>query len=158
MCSSDLMVNYPTGKVILTGGPECVILEYGWDNEPRVVRTSGKWSIRETLTMAQRVDLVIGPETGVLNSVAAEPVPKIVFLSHYTHENLTRDWVNVTPLASPNTTCAGRGANEAPACHMLHFGWANCTRDEETGTAQCQKDIPVGEVWSAVESVISKVG
>jgi hypothetical protein len=80
---------------------------------------------------------------------------KLVFLSHSTHENLTRDWVNTTPLWSANTTCAGRGANAAPACHVLHYGWADCTRDEETGTAQCQKDISVAQVWAAVSGVLN---
>lgn len=145
-----ILMEFPTARVVLTGGPDCVILEAGWDNEPRIVRRSGVWSIRETLSFCKEADLVIGPETGVLNSVACEPVAKVVFLSHSTHENLTRDWKNVTALWSKNTHCAGRGANAAPACHLLHYGWDNCTRDDETGTAQCQKDIGVEEVWQCV--------
>lgn len=145
-----ILMEFPTARVVLTGGPDCVILEAGWDNEPRIVRRSGVWSIRETLSFCKEADLVIGPETGVLNSVACEPVAKVVFLSHSTHENLTRDWKNVTALWSKNTHCAGRGANAAPACHLLHYGWDNCTRDDETGTAQCQKNISVEEVWQCV--------
>ena len=145
-----ILMEFPTARVVLTGGPDCVILEAGWDNEPRIVRKSGVWSIRETLSFCKEADLVIGPETGVLNSVACELVAKVVFLSHSTHENLTRDWKNVTALWGKNTHCAGRGANAAPACHLLHYGWDNCTRDNETGTAQCQKDISVEEVWQCV--------
>ena len=151
---ASIMLEYPTARVVLTGGPECVILEAGWENEPRILKKSGKWSMRETLSFAQVSDLVIGPETGVLNSMACEPMAKVVFLSHSTHENLTRDWTNTTPLWSKNTKCAGRGDNAAPACHVLHYGWSECTRDEETGTAQCQKDISVGEAWVAVRNAL----
>jgi ADP-heptose:LPS heptosyltransferase len=153
-----IMMAYPEARVILTGGYDCQILESGWENEKRVLRRSGEWSIRQTLSMAQVSDLVIGPETGVLNAVACEVVPKVVFLSHSTHENLTRDWTNVHPLYSKSTKCAGRGDNAAPACHTLHYGWTHGTRDEETGTAQCQKDIPAEDVWSVVHQILSVYG
>lgn len=152
---ASVMLEYPTAHVALVGGPECAMLEAGWENEPRILKLSGKWTIRQTLAFAQQCELVIGPETGVLNAMCCEPMAKIVFLSHSTHENLTRDWINTTPLWSANTTCAGRGANAAPACHILHYGWGDCTRDEETGTAQCQKDISVAQVWAAVSGVLN---
>lgn len=144
---AGLMLQYKDVDVVLCGGPEAVILEAGWEKEKRVKLTSGKWSIRQTLSFMQVADLVIGPETGVLNAAANEPMPKMVFLSHSTEENLTRDWVNTVSLWSKNTTCKGRGCNAAPACHQLHYGWDNCTKDEESGTAQCQVDITKEEVF-----------
>jgi ADP-heptose:LPS heptosyltransferase/predicted SAM-dependent methyltransferase len=143
-----LMVGYPNVTVVLVGGPECVILEQGWENEARVVCTSGKWSIRQSLTFLSFADLVIGPETGVLNAAANMEVPKIVTLSHSSHENLTRDWKNVTALEAKNTSCY--------PCHQLHFGWKHCKQDEETGTAACQADISAEAMWSAVTNVIDK--
>lgn len=153
---ASIMVEFPTARVVLTGGPECSMLECGWEKEPRILKRSGKWTMRETLSFCLQADLIIGPETGVLNAMCCEPMAKVVFLSHSTHENLTRDWHNTVPLASASTHCAGRGANAAPACHMLHFGWTDCTRDEETGTAQCQKDIPIDEVWAHVRRVLTE--
>jgi hypothetical protein len=50
--------------------------------------------VRETLALAQQMDLVIGPETGVLNAVCYEAMPKVAMLSHSSWENLTRHWVN----------------------------------------------------------------
>ena len=149
---ASLMLDYPTCRVVLTGGPECAILEAGWEHEPRILKRSGVWTMRQTLAFLAVADLVIGPETGVLNAASCMSVRKIVFLSHSTAENLTRDWLNCTALASSNTTCPGRGANSAPACHQLHYGWDHCKRDEETGTAQCQKDISGETVWSAVKA------
>jgi ADP-heptose:LPS heptosyltransferase len=151
---ASILVEFPTARIVLTGGPDCVLLEAGWENEQRILKKSGVWSIRETLSFCQEADLVIGPETGVMNAMACEPMAKVVFLSHSTHDNLTRDWVNTTPLWSENTTCAGRGANAAPACHMLHYGWSGCTRDDESGTAQCQKDISIGQAWGAVYNAL----
>ena len=149
-----LMLNYQDVDVVLCGGPEAALLEAGWEKEPRVHLTCGKWSIRQSLSFIAESDLVIGPETGVLNAACNEPMPKIVFLSHSTEENLTRDWVNTVSLSSKNTVCPGRGNNDAPACHMLHYGFENCAEDKRTGTAQCQVDITVEEVYEALEGLI----
>ena len=154
---ASIFVSFPDTAVMLVGGPECQILEAGWENEARVYRTCGKFSIRESLAMLEHADLVIGPETGVLNTACCMSMPKLVFLSHTTQENLTRDWVNVYPLASKSTECPGRGKNEAPACHMLHYGFQDCKRDEAAGVAQCQSDITVAEVWSAMETALNKI-
>ena len=151
-----LMLNYKDVDVVLCGGGEGEILEAGWEKEPRVHLTCGKWAIRQTLSFALEADLVIGPETGVLNSVACEPMPKIVFLSHSTEENLTRDWVETVSLQSKGTHCPGRGADSVPACHVLHYGWESCKKDEETGTAQCQVDISVEEVYFHLEQYIDR--
>jgi ADP-heptose:LPS heptosyltransferase/predicted SAM-dependent methyltransferase len=148
---ASVMVTHPDTHVVLVGGPEGVILEQGWENEPRVHRTCGKWSIRQSLAFLAECDVVIGPETGVLNAAACMDLIKIVFLSHSTHENLTRDWKNVISIESENTSCPGRGENAAPACHQLHYGWAHCKKHEESGVAQCQADITVDEVWEHVD-------
>jgi ADP-heptose:LPS heptosyltransferase/predicted SAM-dependent methyltransferase len=147
---AKIMLYHKDAHVVLVGGPECEMLEAGWENEPRIHKTCGKWGIRQTLSFLAECDLVIGGETGVLNAAACMDVPKIALLSHSTHENLTRDWKRVIPIASANTVCPGRGNNEAPACHQLHYGWDHCKRDETTGTAQCQADISVEAVWEAV--------
>ena len=148
---ASIMTHFDNVHVVLVGGADCQILEAGWENEPRVHAMSGKWKMRETLAFIDQCDLIIGPETGVLNAAACLDVSKIVFLSHSSHENLTRDWKNVIALSSEHTVCPGRGNNEAPACHLLHYGWDNCKKDEKTGTAQCQKDITIEEVWGHVD-------
>lgn len=152
---ASIMLSYRNVDVVLCGGPEAEMLEAGWENEKRVHKTCGKWSIRQTLSFLAEADLVIGPETGVLNAASCMDVPKICFLSHSSVNNLTRDWVNTTSMWSKNTTCSGRGNNDAPACHILHYGWTNCTRDAESGTAQCQKDISVESVWDAVMTIVN---
>ena len=178
---SAALVDFPDINFVLVGGEDGQILEQGWfawdkdpkhedarkvQTEPRVHCRSGKWSIRQTLTFAQTADLVFGPETGVLNSVAQEQMPKVLLLSHSTVENLCRDWVNTHALASEDTHCPGRGKNEAPACHQMHYGWDFCKqvnfgedapeefRGTPMGVSQCAYDLSFEEVykvfWHAV--------
>ena len=139
-----IMREIPHAHVIFTGDPACEILESGWENEPRVHRFSGKLDVRDTLALAKLADLVIGPETGVLNAVAFEPMPKICFLSHSSVENLTKHWVNTTSLFTDETPCY--------PCHQLHYTFEHCREHRETGTAMCQYSISPARVWEAVKS------
>lgn len=153
-----ILLTFPSAHVVLVGGEDGAILEQGWEKEPRVHCRSGQYSIRQSLALARIADCVIGPETGVLNSVSQMPMPKVLFLSHSTHENLSRDWVNVYALASKNTVCPGRGNNEAPACHQMHYTWEFCKQylgdDAQGGTAQCQRDIDEEGAWDAIRWAI----
>jgi ADP-heptose:LPS heptosyltransferase len=149
-----LMISYPDVDVVLTGGPECVELEAGWENEPRVHRTSGKWTMRQTLAFLDEADVIVGAETGVLNAACCLQTPKIVFLSHSTRNNLTRDWVNTVALSAPHVSCPGRGDNEAPACHMLHYTFEHCRKGEKKGVAVCMEEINPALTWEAVQQAI----
>ena len=142
-----IMLRDKTTKVVLVGDELCQLLEAGWEAEPRVICRSGKWSIRESLAFAQVADLVIGSETGVLNAVGMDPVPKIVTLSHSSVQNLTRDWINCTSL-EPKTSCY--------PCHQMHYNFDHCRRDDVTGVAQCQADITVDDMWSAIVGHLDK--
>lgn len=176
------LVDFPDLHFVLAGGPDGQILEQGWfgwdkdpakhqdakkvQTEPRVHCRSGRWGIRETLAFLETADLVFGPETGVLNAAAQLPIPKVVLLSHSTVTNLCRDWVNTHALASEHTECPGRGENEAPACHQMHYNWDHCRQvnfgddagaelaGKPMGVAQCQYDLTFEDVyrvfWHAV--------
>jgi ADP-heptose:LPS heptosyltransferase/SAM-dependent methyltransferase len=146
-----VLLELPEAAVILTGDMACQILEAGWELEPRVVRESGKQSIRETLTLATMADCVVGPETGVLNAVAFEPkVTKVVLLSHSSVENLSKHWLATTSLAAPfnpaNTVCHDQ------ACHRLHYGSKFCVEDAATGASSCQSNIAPSRVFDAIQA------
>jgi ADP-heptose:LPS heptosyltransferase/predicted SAM-dependent methyltransferase len=149
-----LMISYPDVEVVLTGGPECRMLEDGWQEEKRVHCTSGLWTIRQTLAFLEEADVIVGAETGVLNAAACLAAPKIVFLSHSTRNNLTRDWVNTVALSSPHTHCPGRGENAAPACHMMHYTFEFCRKGDKKGVAACMEDIHPALVWEALQDAI----
>lgn len=142
-----MMVVYPECKIVTVGDVKSLILDDPWKNESRVVRKAGQWTIRETLAFAQVADVVIGPETGVLSGMSMEKMPKIVFLSHSSKENLSRDWVNTYTLASTKTSCY--------PCHKMHYTWETCNRNTEedkywNGTAQCQVDLGPEMCWDAL--------
>jgi len=141
-----LLTDIPNVHIYLTGDEACQILEAGWENEPRVSLLSGKQTIRETLTLAQLADCVVGPETGVLNSVAFEPlVGKVCLLSHSSRENLTKHWVNSYSIEPYGTDCY--------PCHRLHYGMKYCREDAKTGTAMCQLSIDPARIFVAIRSI-----
>ena len=138
-----LLLAVPDITIFLAGDEACRILEAGWEKEPRVVCLSGEQTIRETLALAQAVDCVVGPETGVLNAVGFDSgVAKVCLLSHSSIENLTKHWVNAYPIEPAGMDCY--------PCHRLHYGMRHCFEDAETGTAMCQVSIKPARVVSAI--------
>jgi ADP-heptose:LPS heptosyltransferase/predicted SAM-dependent methyltransferase len=152
---AGLLLNYPNCRVVLVGDDLCKMLEAGWDNESRVLKKSGQWSIRETLAFIPECDLIIGPETGVLNAAGFMDVPKIVTLSHSSQENLTRDWVNTIALEPESTPCY--------PCHLMHYGFSSCKegfitvngKQERVG-ALCQVNISPDQMWTAIQKVLDR--
>lgn len=139
---AHVLETMPEAVVIFSGDQACKILEGGWEDNPRVRCESGEMGIRDTLTLAQQVDCVVGPETGVLNAVGFEALAKVVMLSHSSRENLTKHWVNTTALTPAATPCY--------PCHRLHMGKEFCVEDPATGAAACQVDINPDRVYSAI--------
>ena len=136
-------------KVVTVGDGACTILEMGWEKEKNVLRKSGKWNIRKTLAFAETCDLVIGTETGVLNSVGHSDVAKIVMLSHSTKENLTKHWKNTVALEPEDCACY--------PCHQLHYSFKHCTRDLYTGGALCASNIGPDKAIAAIEQIMERV-
>jgi hypothetical protein len=119
-----------------------------WRNDPNIWCKAGVWSIRNALAFAQVADLVIGPETGVLNAVSMENNAKILFLSHSTVKNLCRDWNNTIAFAAVEVPCY--------PCHRLHTtGFEYCTRHAD-GCAACAVAITAEHVWGAVRDVLGR--
>ncbi len=102
------------------------------------------WSLRETLTFCQVADVVVGPETGPLNCVAMEKVPKVIMLSHSSEENLTKHWKNTKVLKPTKSECP------CYPCHLLHYDWSNCNKVESTQAALCASSIRPEDVFEAI--------
>lgn len=147
---SRVMLEHPDVHIVTVGGELEKILEAGWEAEPRVHLRSGEWTIRQTLAFLDQVDVVFGPETGVLNGAAMMDIRKVVLLSHSSQENLTKHWVNTAALSpdSEHVPCY--------PCHMLHYGFEHCWEHKESGTAMCQFDISVDAVMEALHPVFGR--
>jgi ADP-heptose:LPS heptosyltransferase len=141
-----VLEQFPEATFTLCGDDFCRMLEAGWEDHPRVRCTSGELSIRQTLTLAQQMDCVVGPETGVLNAVGFEPMRKVCLLSHSSHENLTRDWVNTVSVEPADTACY--------PCHQLHTDRRYCPEHKPTGASMCAWNTPPEEVFKAIAEAI----
>ncbi len=141
----------PDVRFVLMGGEKEQALEAGWEEVSQVHRRCGKWTIRQAISFSKLADLVIGPETGLMNAVSMEDVAKIVLLSHSSHNNLTRDWVNTQALAPAATSCY--------PCHRLHVnaeGFKHCNESKDVpGIAACQADIRPEAMVSAIKGFLN---
>lgn len=137
-----LMLHHPNVKIVTVGDYLCHIIEYPWENEPRVIFKSGVWSIRETLAFIPHCDIVVGPETGVMNAASYLDIPKVLIMSHSSPKNLGGNWPNTACVTPVNTPCY--------PCHKLHYSWKTCHRDESTGVALCASNISADAVYSEI--------
>jgi len=137
---AQILLEKPRTAIVMVGDEACSYLEAPWRDEPRVIRKSGKLSIRMTMTLAKLVDVVVGPETGVLNAVSMELNRKVVLLSHSSVENLTKHWVNTVSLHT-DSPCY--------PCHQLHLSVRECPLDEDTQMPVCTSVDP-SQVAAAV--------
>lgn len=144
---ASILLCLPDATIVMLGSAQESPLCDDWRNEPRIWNRCGVWSIREALAFVQLSDIVIGPETGVLNAVAMEDCAKVLILSHSTVENLCRDWKRTIALAAEGVSCY--------PCHRLHTdGWKWCNRHPDGGAA-CQVAITPDIVWAAVRDALS---
>jgi ADP-heptose:LPS heptosyltransferase len=108
----------------------------------RVVSIADKWTIRQSLAFARHCDVIVGPETGPMNAMGMEDVPKVIYLSHSSPDNLTKHWVNTTVLTPQDTACY--------PCHQLHYSWDHCHKEKSTGAALCASSIKPEQVFEAI--------
>lgn len=151
------LINKTDAAVMLLGGKDCVefeqaILSYvaevcGKDAVKRVWVTCGEFPIRASMVFAtQSADVLVGPETGILNAGALDPLQKVIFLSHSSQENLTKHWVN-TRVLEAFPPCR--------PCHQLHYGWERCKQDQKTTAALCQSMIDPDAAEAAITAALA---
>lgn len=148
--------------VMLTGDPGLGQLlglgavEAGADPR-RIWQTCGdkKMGLRDSLVATAFVDLVIGPETGVLNAAGCFDTPKVLLLSHSGAEQISAGWSNCIAL-HPTAKCA--------PCYRLVTPGAPCdivTEDEDediAGAARCMATISPDAVLGAARLALQKKG
>lgn len=134
---------HPDAVIFTVGEPACKLLEW---SHPRSKKRVGVWSIRKTFAMTKFADLVIGPETGVLNAAGCFETPKVVLLSHSSHENLSKYWANCTPVEAP--------LSHAPChpCHKMIYSVKDCPVNKAIGVPVCMANLDPEIVLNAMES------
>ena len=110
------------------------------------------WTLRRSLTQTHLADIVISPDSGVAWSVAFEPMPKVIMLSHASAENITKHWINTVTLHAD--------VNHVPCwpCHRLHENMSTCTPAKDNPqAAACISDIEVEVVVEEVRRGLTQV-
>lgn len=136
----------PVSKELQDGIVKC-LTEDGVDMA-RVHAIGGRWNVRQSLTFVKRADVVVGPETGVLNAVCMDDMAKIIYLSHSSHANLTKHWRNTIILEPDREVCP------CFPCHRLHFDWKNCHQDEKTRAALCAASVTPERLFKEIVRVL----
>lgn len=147
----EMLDKYPEMIIVTSGDDACRLLE--WDH-PRTISISGKTSLREALLWTKVADLVIGPETGLLNAAGCWNTPKMIFYTHSKHENLSKYFKNAYPMQSY--------AECSPCYRMIRPSKQNpeaaCNPIESAGRASaCMVMIRPERVLSTVETIVNPV-
>jgi len=111
----------------------------------------GQQTVRESLTFGLMADVVVGPETGILNAMAFENVWKVIYLSHSSHENLTKHWKR-TLVLQPDPEMA-----PCYPCHRLHYDWSRCNQHAETKAALCASGVAPKLMLDVIGKVLARV-
>lgn len=117
-CMEQFLDHHKDAKIFLVAGPDAML---GGFSHPQVVSMMGKINQRAAMMMTKYVDLVVAPETGVLNASGCFDTPKIGLLTHSNKENLTKYFINDYSIQSR--------AHCSP-CHRLVRNSGVCPKSE----------------------------
>lgn len=140
-CVEEIRRRIPRVKFITVGDDFCKVIEWGGKD---TYEASGKWNLRKTLIMPKYVDLVIGPETGILNAAGCFNTPKILLLTHSTEENISKYWKNCIALHAPEEV-------KCYPCHRLVHNRDDCPLASLSQAPSCIANIHPKRVIEAVE-------
>lgn len=110
----DWLDTHPDAFCLLAGAGADAPLQF---EHPQVLGTAGSIPLREVFALTKVVDLVAGPESAITNAAGCYATPKMVMLSHSSHENLCKYWENDYCL-HPNSACY--------PCQSLHYSKESC--------------------------------
>lgn len=96
-------------------------------SDRRVQFKVGEWDLRKTIVMTSAVDLVISPESAIINAAGAFKTPKLLLLSHSNHNNLAKYWHN---------TYSFRPTCECSPCYLIPIEFKNIRNYERRNLAR----------------------
>ena len=149
---NEVHEKYDDIVAVTVGDYMCKLLE-NWQH-PNTINKSGTFTVRQSMLLTKYVDLVVGPETGILNAASCYSTPKVIFLSHSSVENLTKYWENKTNLRAKKCSCQ--------PCHRLIYTLNNTCPLEavrlpgshgiaEVSIPVCMSNIRPEDCFNAIE-------
>lgn len=125
--ADELVAGYRYIKIFLVGGLETQLLD---SEHSHIINCIGKWNERQALIATSVADLVVSPESGILNAAGCFDTPKIGLLTHSSKENLTKYFKNDYSIES-EAECA--------PCHRLVHKTCECKVGIKYGLPVCME-------------------
>jgi ADP-heptose:LPS heptosyltransferase/predicted SAM-dependent methyltransferase len=138
---------HPEVLFVTVGGASEKLLELCCDDDPNFLHKAGRWGIRNVAAAIKHADLVVGPETGVLNIAGCFPTPKICMLTHSSWANLCKYWEADYSVQS-RASCS--------PCHRMVFLENDCPKDERFRVCQCASEFDPGDILPKMKEVFRK--
>lgn len=140
--AEELTETYHNIRVFLVGDSMTQILE---SPNHKIRSCIGAWGFRQAMIATSAADLVISPETAILNASGCFDTPKIGLLSHSSKENLTKYFKNDYSLSSES---------KCSPCHRLVHNSSECDVEKVYGLPVCLGEgIPAEKVFSTAQDV-----
>jgi len=138
---ATLYKDMPELITITTGDEWGRLLE--WDHEHNI-KGSSILSVRKSLALCKFSNLVIGPDTGIVNGAGCFDVPKICLLGQTSHNNIAKYWENDYSIQSP--------AKCSP-CYSIVYVREQCEVDPYTHGNVCMKELKPDIVVAQIKKV-----
>lgn len=140
----ELLLKHQDIRIITVGDMKCELLETIQDKD--IVHLAGKITMRESCALTKVVDLVVGPDTGVLHASGCFETPKIGLLGHTNKNNITKYFKNDYSLEAA-VACA-------PCFRLIYDHNIQCPVDVVTKAAWCMSmGIPPEKLYEQIEMV-----
>ncbi len=145
----QILKDFTNWGILTVGCNDCQLLEYPFEDITKVIRRSGKWSIRQSLLATKYVDLVVAPDTGVLHASGCFDTPKIGLFGHSTKENVTKYFKNDYSIESEGVSCS-------PCLRLIYEANVQCPTDPITTACLCMSDgLKPERVFDRIKEVIN---
>ncbi len=133
---------------ITVGDSASKAIEAGWQL-PNVVPKCDVFTVRQSMILTKYADLVIGPETGILNAASCFDTPKIILMSHSSVENLTKYWKNCVSLKPKNCDCH-------PCHRLIYTSVTTCPKGKYGVASRCMENIDPQMVFDELYKVYKR--
>ena len=147
MAMAEFARLHPEVLFITVGGHAEKLLELAADDDPNYMHRSGRWGVRNTAIAVKYANLVIGPETGVLNMAGCFDTPKICMLSHSSWANLCKHWENDYSVQS---------RQKCSPCHKMIFSMKECPVNEQFKVSACAAEYDPSDIIPRMKEVFRK--
>ncbi len=141
---TTLYKDMPELLTITTGDEWGRLLE--WDH-PNNIKGSSTLSVRKSVLLAKYANLIIGPDTGIINGAGAFDVPKICLLGQTSKNNITKYWENDYSIQAPS---------KCSPCYRIVYHREQCRVDPVTHGNICMKEISPDMVITQIKKVYKK--